>query len=133
MKVELSPAELRLIVEALDAKHNSLAVGVEGLFEQQLVNDLYNRLSDLDEQQKVSSRAIGFVDSQIKVYETTLRQKVEVRIQASIREYKTLLLAENDQTPSPSHDVVRGPVKDVEQTRIPSQKAPDGSRGTKRR
>jgi hypothetical protein len=63
MKVELNPEELSLIVDALDDKHNSYAYsGAEVLPELNAVNLLYNRLSDLEEQQNVSSPAIGWVD-----------------------------------------------------------------------
>lgn len=50
---------------------------------------------------KTMIRAIGLLDRQVEVYEAMLRQKVEAKIQASIREYKALLLAENDRTPGP--------------------------------
>ena len=54
-----------------------------------------------DEQQKVSSPATGSLDSKIKVYEATLRQRVEVKIQACIRAYKAMLLAGDDRIPGP--------------------------------
>jgi hypothetical protein len=116
MKVELNPEELRLIVDALDDKHNSYAYrGAEVIPELNAVNRLYNRLSDLEEQQIENSPAIGLIDRQVEIYEATLRQ-----IQASIREYKALLHAENDRTPGPPRDLVRGPVKNVGQTKTPT-------------
>ena len=108
-------------MDALDDKHNSYAYsGAEVLPELNAVNRLYNRLSDLEEQQIENSPAIGLIDRQVEIYEATLRQKVEVKIQASILEYKALLHAENDRTPGPPRDLVRGPVKNVGQTKTPT-------------